>query len=131
MCTYKNTGVVGGGGPADINYYEINCSGATDVFDSVEDFDKYFNKAGYAVLKNDLIYYVPTSFTDDYYFVSVENNNATTVAKGFATLAEARAYMRSKMLAQYTPNISVTKITQDEYDKLSGKSSNTLYVIQG
>lgn len=133
LCVHiKNTGVVGGGlGQADTNYYETNCSGATDVFDSVEDFDKYFNKAGNAVLKNDLIYYVPLSLTDDKYFVSVENNNATTVAKGFATLAEARAYMRNKMLKLSDGNVKSDEVVSIKVvaELPEVKENNVMYIV--
>lgn len=111
------------------NYLETTCSNVADTFSSFDNMDDYFvitNTVLY--LKNNVIYHV-TGGTDAGYFVSNEKGDTlTNVASRFETLAEARAYMREKMLA--LPDISIVKCTSEEYEG-SVKDENTLYIIHG
>lgn len=111
------------------NYLETTCSNVADTFSSFDNMDDYFvitNTVLY--LKNNVIYHV-TGGTDAGYFVSNEKGDTlTNVASRFETLAEARAYMREKMLA--LPDIGIVKCTSEEYED-SVKDENTLYIIHG
>lgn len=111
------------------NYLETTCSNVADTFSSFDNMDDYFvitNTVLY--LKNNVIYHV-IGGTDAGYFVSNEKGDTlTNVASRFETLAEARAYMREKMLA--LPDIGIVKCTSEEYED-SVKDENTLYIIHG
>ena len=111
------------------NYLETTCSNVADTFSSFDTIGDYFiitNTVLY--LKNNVIYHV-TEGTDAGYFVSNERGDTlTNVASRFETLAEARAFMREKMLA--LPDIGIVKCTSDEYES-SAKDENTLYIIHG
>lgn len=110
-------------------YLQTTCSNVADTFSSFDNMDDYFvitNTVLY--LKNNVIYHV-TGGTDAGYFVSNEKGDTlTNVASRFETLAEARAFMREKMLA--LPDIGIVKCTSEEY-KDSVKDENTLYIIHG
>lgn len=111
------------------NYLETTCSNVADTFSSFDNMDDYFvitNTVLY--LKNNVIYHVAGG-TDAGYFVSNERGDIlTNVASRFETLAEARAFMREKMLA--LPDIGIVKYTSEEYEG-SVKDENTLYIIHG
>lgn len=110
-------------------YLQTTCSNVADTFSSFDNMDDYFvitNTVLY--LKNNVIYHVAGG-TDAGYFVSNEKGDTlTNVASRFETLAEARAYMREKMLA--LPDIGIVKCTSEEYEG-SVKDENTLYIIHG
>lgn len=105
---------------------QTTCSTVADTFPGM---DKYFvitNTLLY--LKNNVIYHA-TQGSDAGYFVSNERGDTlTNVASRFETLAEARAFMREKMLA--LPDIGIVKCTSEEYEG-SAKDENTLYIIHG
>ena len=105
---------------------QTTCSTVADTFPNM---DKYFvitNTLLY--LKNNVIYHA-TQGTDAGYFVSNEKGDIlTNVASRFETLAEARAFMREKMLA--LPDIGIVKCTSEEYEG-GAKDENTLYIIHG
>lgn len=107
-------------------YLQTTCSTVADTF---PDMNKYFvitNTLMY--LKNNVIYHA-TQGTDAGYFVSNEKGDTlTNIASRFETLAEARAFMREKMLA--LPDIGIVKCTSEEYEG-SAKDENTLYIIHG
>lgn len=111
------------------DYYETTCSNIADTFLSFDNIDNYFTVTNTVLyLKNNVIYHV-TGGTDAGYFVSNEKGDTlTNVASRFETLAEARAYMREKMLA--LPDIGIVKCTSEEYED-SVKDENTLYIIHG
>lgn len=110
-------------------YLQTTCSNVADTFSSFDNIDDYFvitNTVLY--LKNNVIYHV-TGGTDAGYFVSNEKGDTlTNVASRFETLAEARAFMREKMLA--LPDIGIVKCTSEEYEG-GAKDENTLYIIHG
>lgn len=108
------------------NYYETTCSNVADTFSNMS---AYFNiTSGLIYLKNNVIYHA-TQGTDVGYFVSNEKGDIlTNVARRFETLAEARAFMREKMLA--LPDIGIVKCTSEEYES-GTKDENTLYIIHG
>ena len=105
---------------------QTTCSTVADTFPGM---DKYFViKDTLLYLKNNVIYHA-TQGTDAGYFVSNEKGDTlTNVASRFETLAEARAFMREKMLA--LPDIGIVKCTSEEYEG-GAKNENTLYIIQG
>lgn len=105
-------------------FLQTTCSTVADTFPGM---DKYFVITETLLyLKNNVIYHA-TQGTDAGYFVSNERGDTlTNVAVRFETLAEARAFMREKMLA--LPNISIVKCTSEEYEG-GTKDENTLYII--
>lgn len=105
---------------------QSTCSNVADTFSSMS---AYFNiTSGLIYLKNNVIYHA-TQGTDAGYFVSNEKGDTlTNVASRFETLAEARAFMREKMLA--LPDIGIVKCTSEEYEG-GAKDENTLYIIHG
>ena len=107
-------------------YLQTTCSNVADTFLNMS---AYFNiTSGLIYLKNNVIYHV-TQGTDVGYFVSNEKGDIlTNVASRFETLAEARAFMREKMLA--LPDIGIVKCTSEEYES-GAKDENTLYIIHG
>lgn len=107
-------------------YLQTTCSNVADTFSNM---NAYFNITGTVIyLKNNVIYHA-TGGTDDGYFVSNERGDTlTNIASRFETLAEARAFMREKMLA--LPDIGIVKCTSEEYEG-SAKDENTLYIIHG
>ena len=117
LCVKRSTGD---------DYYETTCSNVADTFSNI---NAYFNIVGTVIyLKNNIIYHA-TEGTDAGYFVSNEKGDTfTNVASRFETLAEARAFMREKMLA--LPDIGIVKCTSEEYEG-SAKDENTLYIIHG
>lgn len=106
------------------DYYETTCSTVADIFPGM---DKYFVITDTLLyLKNNVIYHA-TQGTDAGYFVSNERGDTlTNIASRFETLAEARAFMREKMLA--IPDIGIVKCTSEEYES-GAKDANTLYFI--
>lgn len=125
LCVKRSTGD---------NYYETTCSNVADTFPGM---DKYFvitNTLLY--LKNNVIYHARQG-TDAGYFVSNgKGDTLTNVASRFETLAEARAFMREKMLALPTPTVNAASGTltlwtgtQTEYEGVTSKDANTLYFI--
>ena len=117
LCVKRSTGD---------DYYETTCSNVADTFSNI---NAYFNIVGTVIyLKNNIIYHA-TEGTDAGYFVSNEKGDTfTNVASRFETLAEARAFMREKMLA--LPDIGIVKCTSEEYEG-GAKDENTLYIIHG
>ena len=117
LCVKRSTGD---------DYYETTCSNVADTFSNI---NAYFNIVGTVIyLKNNIIYHA-TEGTDAGYFVSNEKGDTfTNVASRFETLAEARAFMREKMLA--LPDIGIVKCTSKEYEG-GAKDENTLYIIHG
>lgn len=107
-------------------YLQTTCSNVADTFSNMS---AYFNITGTVIyLKNNVIYHA-TQGTDVGYFVSNEKGDIlTNVASRFETLAEARAFMREKMLA--LPDIGIVKCTSEEYES-GAKDENTLYIIHG
>lgn len=106
------------------SFFQTSCSTVADAFPGM---DKYFViKNTEMYLKNNVIYHA-TRGTDAGYFVSNERGDTlTNVASRFETLAEARAFMREKMLA--LPDISIVTCTLEEYES-GAKDENTLYFI--
>ena len=125
LCVKRSTGD---------DYYETTCSNVAGTFSNI---NAYFNIVGTVIyLKNNVIYHA-TQGTDAGYFVSNEKGNTfTNVASRFETLAEARAFMREKMLALpdkkmlALPDIGIVKCTSEEYEG-GAKDENTLYIIHG
>lgn len=117
LCVKRSTGD---------DYYETTCSNVANSFSNI---NAYFNIVGTVIyLKNNVIYHA-TGGTDAGYFVSNEKGDTlTNVASRFETLAEARAFMREKMLA--LPDIGIVKCTSEEYEG-GAKDENTLYIIHG
>ena len=107
-------------------FLQTTCSTVADTFPGM---DKYFVITGTLLyLKNNVIYHA-TEGTDAGYFVSNEKGDTfTNVASRFETLAEARVFMREKMLA--LPDIGIVKCTSEEYEG-GAKDENTLYIIHG
>ena len=105
---------------------QSTCSNVADTFSNMS---AYFNITSRLIyLKNNVIYHA-TQGTDAGYFVSNEKGDTlTNVASRFETLAEARAFMREKMLA--LPDIGIVKCTSEEYES-GAKDENTLYIIHG
>lgn len=117
LCVKRSTGD---------DYYETTCSNVANSFSNI---NAYFNIVGTVIyLKNNVIYHA-TGGTDAGYFVSNERGDTlTNIASRFETLAEARAFMREKMLA--LPDIGIVKCTSEEYEG-GAKDENTLYIIHG
>lgn len=107
-------------------YLQTTCSNVADTFSNM---NAYFNITGTVIyLKNNVIYHA-TGGTDAGYFVSNERGDTlTNIASRFETLAEARVFMREKMLA--LPDIGIVKCTSEEYES-GAKDENTLYIIHG